>query len=158
MGWNAGHAATVQPGDEHATAGHGSHDATMEWILAGASLAWGILGLLLGYFIYGRRISIAESLRKLGRGFPHKVLLNKYYVDEGYEAVFIRPGFKLSKTVLWKVVDAGVIDGLLVNGSALVVAVLGSVLRIFQNGNIRFYAWSFTIGVAVFVLYLSFSG
>jgi len=54
-------------------------------------------------------------------------------------------------------VDAGLIDGLLVNGSALVVYLLGSVLRLFQNGMIRFYAWTFTIGVAVFVLYLSFS-
>jgi len=55
-------------------------------------------------------------------------------------------------------VDAGLIDGLLVNGSALVVAITGSVLRLFQNGMVRFYAWSFTIGVTVFVLYLSFSG
>jgi NADH-quinone oxidoreductase subunit L len=151
-----------------ATAGHGAetvghaagaaHDTTMEWILAGASLAWGILGLTAGYFVYGRRISIAESFRKLGGGFPHKVLLNKYYVDEGYEAVFIRPGFKLSKSFLWKIVDAGLIDGLMVNGSALVVAIVGSILRIFQNGMVRFYAWSFTIGVTVFVLYLSFSG
>ncbi|MBU8870097.1 MAG: NADH-quinone oxidoreductase subunit L [Gemmatimonadales bacterium] len=139
-------------------AGHVGHDTTIEWILAGASLAWGILGLSLGYFVYTRKVSIAESFRRLGGGFPHKVLLNKYYVDEGYEAVFIRPGFKLSKSILWKIVDAGLIDGLMVNGSALVVAVLGSVLRIFQNGMVRFYAWSFTIGVAVFVLYLSFSG
>ena len=110
------------------------------------------------YDIAHHAFSIAESFRRLGGGFPHKVLLNKYYVDEGYEAVFIRPGFKLSKSILWKIVDAGLIDGLMVNGSALVVAVLGSVLRIFQNGMVRFYAWSFTIGVAVFVLYLSFSG
>ena len=154
-GHGAGHAVAA---GAHEAASHAAHDTTMEWILAGASLAWGILGLLLGYFVYARRVSLAESLRKLGGGFPHKVLLNKYYVDEGYEAVFIRPGFKLSNTFLWKFVDAGVIDGLLVNGSALVVAILSSVLRIFQNGMIRFYAWSFTIGVAVFVLYLSFSG
>ena len=40
----------------------------------------------------------------------------------------------------------------------LPVSILGSVLRLFQNGMIRFYAWSITIGVTVFVLYLSFSG
>jgi len=138
----------------HATA----HDTTMEWILAGASLAWGLLGLGLGYFVYMKKISIATSLRKMAGGFPHKVLLNKYYVDEAYEGTFIRPGYVLSKKVLWKIVDAGMIDGLLVNGSALVVAITGSMLRLFQNGMVRFYAWSFTIGVTVFVLYLSFSG
>ena len=68
------------------------------------------------------------------------------------------PASGSSQTVLWKGVDAGVIDGLLVNGSALVVAVVGSLLRLLQNGLVRFYAWSFTVGVAVFVVYLSLQG
>ena len=143
----------------HGVVAHGvTHDPLMEWILAGASLAWGLLGLGLGYFVYMRKISIATSLRNLAGGFPHKVLLNKYYVDEAYEGALIRPSYLLSKNVLWKVVDSGLIDGLLVNGSALVVAIIASMLRLFQNGMVRFYAWSFTVGVTVFVLYLSFSG
>jgi NADH-quinone oxidoreductase subunit L len=149
----AGHAAAS--GHD---AGHGGHDTTMEWVLAGASLLWGILGLVLGWFVYMKKTDLAESFRTMGGGFVHRVLLNKYYVDEAYEAVFLRPGFALSKNVLWKGVDAGFIDGLLVNGSALTVAIVGAILRIFQNGMIRFYAWSFTIGVTVYVLYLSFSG
>jgi len=152
-------AATVAHGATGVAAHGAEHaDTTMEWVLAGASLAWGLIGLGLGYLVYARKIGLAETVQKLGGGWPHKILLNKYYVDEAYEGAFIRPGFRLSKSVLWKVVDVGLIDGLLVNGSALVVAVVGSVLRLFQNGLIRFYAWSFTIGVAVFVLYLSFSG
>ncbi len=148
-------AEAASHGAEHA----GAHaDTTMEWILAGASLAWGILGLLAGYFVYARKVSVAESFQKMGGGWPHKVLLNKYYVDEAYEGAIIRPMYRLSKTVLWKWVDVGLINGLLVEGSALVVAVVGSVMRLFQNGLVRFYAWSFSIGVAVFVLYLSFSG
>jgi len=157
-GGHGAHAAVGHAADAAHGAGHAAHDVAMEWTLAGASLAWGLLGLLAGWFVYTKKLATADSFKKFAGGFPHKVLLNKYYVDEGYEAAFIRPGFRLSKSVLWKVIDAGLIDGLLVNGSALVVAVIGSVLRIFQNGMIRFYAWSFTIGVAVFVLYLSFSG
>jgi len=155
------HAAVEQGAVEQGAVEHGAAehaDTKMEWILAGASMAWGMLGLLFGYFVYGRNPGLAETWRKLGGGWPHKILLNKYYVDEAYEGTIIRPGFRLSKSVLWKVVDVGLIDGLLVNGSALVVAVIGSVMRLFQNGLIRFYAWSFTIGVAFFVLYLSFSG
>jgi NADH-quinone oxidoreductase subunit L len=150
----AAHAA-VAPG---AAAAAAHHDTTLEWILAGASLLWGLCGLGLGYLVYRKKISIATSMRNLAGGFPYRVLLNKYYVDEAYENTFIRPGYRLSKNVLWKIVDAGLIDGLLVNGSALMVAITGSILRLFQNGMVRFYAWSFTIGVTVFVLYLSFSG
>jgi NADH-quinone oxidoreductase subunit L len=129
----------------------------MEWILAGASLAWGILGLVAGWFVYARRVDVAEGARRLAGGFPHRLLEHKYYVDEAYESAFIRPGFRLSRTVLWKWIDAGIIDGLLVNGTALVVAVLGSIVRLFQNGMVRFYAWSITAGVTVFVLYFILS-
>nr|MEE4267256.1 NADH-quinone oxidoreductase subunit L [Candidatus Krumholzibacteria bacterium] len=150
----AGHGAAAV----HETAHAAGHDTTMEWILAGASLLWGLLGLALGYFVYMKKTDVAESVRNLGGGWLHRILLNKYYVDEAYDGAFIRPGFAFSKNVLWKGIDAGLIDGLLVNGSALTVAIFGSVIRIFQNGMIRFYAWSFTIGVTVYVLYLSFSG
>jgi NADH-quinone oxidoreductase subunit L len=145
----------------HGAAGHAvdhAADTTMEWILAGCSLALGILGLVVGYVVYTKKLSVADTFRNLGGGFMHRVLLNKYYVDELYEAVFLRPGFRLSKDILWKGVDAGFIDGILVTGSALVVYLTGSILRIFQNGMVRFYAWSFTIGAAAFFLYISFSG
>jgi len=112
----------------------------------------------MGWVVYMKKTSVADTFRNLGGGLPHKVLLNKYYVDEGYEKAILRPGYRLSKSFLWKFVDAGVIDGLLVTGSAFAVSATGSFLRLFQNGLVRFYAWSFTIGVTVFVLYLSFSG
>ncbi len=151
------HAAEAAHGATHgAEAAH--HDTTLEWILAGASLAWGILGLLLGWVVYMRRLGLAEGARRLAGGFPYRVLENKYYVDEAYEATFIRPGYRLSRSVLWKGIDVGLIDGLLVNGTALAVAVLGSLVRLFQNGMVRFYAWSITAGLTVFVLYLCFSG
>jgi NADH-quinone oxidoreductase subunit L len=157
----AAHADDAHGADAHAVAAHdahGAHDTTMEWILAGASLAWGVLGLLLGWVVYAKRLDVAETFRKMGGGLPHRILLNKYYVDEAYEGAFIRPGFRLSKTVLWRWIDDGVIDGMLVNGSSLVVYMVGSLLSILQCGLVRFYAWMFTIGAAVFFLYLSFKG
>ncbi len=140
----------------HAIAGHMQETGT-EWTLAIFSVLWALLGLFLGWLVYSKRTGIADAFRKAGGGFVYRLLLNKYYVDEAYNAVFIRPGYRFSKTVLWKGMDAGLIDGVLVNGSALLVYLLGSVLRLFQNGMVRFYAWTFTIGVAVFVLFLSFS-
>ena len=147
----SGHAADAHAADAH-------HDTTLEWILASASFLWGVLGLALGWFVYMRKASVADTLRKAGGGFMYRLLHNKYYVDELYEAVFIRPGFRLSRDVLWKWVDAGLIDNFLVMRSALVTLLAGSVLRVFQNGMVRFYAWSISIGLAVSVIYLSFSG
>jgi NADH-quinone oxidoreductase subunit L len=150
------HGAAAAHGAADHAAGHGH--VALERGLAAASLAWGLLGLSLGYLVYSRRTKVADTMRDLAGGWPYRILLNKYYVDEAYDGAIIRPGFRLSRTVLWKGIDAGVIDGLLVNGSALVVAVVGSLLRLLQNGLVRFYAWSFTVGVAVFVVYLSLKG
>ena len=148
----AGHAA-------HAPAGGHDHAAeeAMEWTLASASLAWALLGLLLGWWVYAKRASIAERWQSLAGGVPYRVLLNKYYVDEAYEASLIRPGHALSEKVLWKSVDVGLIDGLMVNGSALAVAILSSVLRLFQNGSLRFYVYVFSTGLFVFMLYFTLS-
>jgi len=155
----AGHGAEAAAhGAEAAAHGGGHGDVALERGLAAASLVWGLLGLSLGFLVYSRRTKVADGMRNLAGGWPYRILLNKYYVDEAYDGAILRPGFRLSKTVLWKGVDAGVIDGLLVNGSALVVAVVGSLLRLLQNGLVRFYAWSFTVGVAVFVVYLSLKG
>jgi NADH-quinone oxidoreductase subunit L len=134
------------------------HETVLEWTLASASLLWSLLGLLAGYWVYGKRAQLADGFRKLGGGAVYRVLLNKYYVDEAYEAAFVRPGWRLSNRVLWRWIDVGLIDGLLVNGSAFFVAVTGSLLRLLQNGLVRFYAYVFAVGVTVFLLYLTFSG
>jgi NADH-quinone oxidoreductase subunit L len=120
-----------------------------------ASLAIAGLGLALGYWVYAKRAELADRWRRMANGTPHRVLANKYYVDELYENSLIKPGYALSRKVLWRWIDCGLIDGLLVNGSAIVVAITGALLRLFQNGLIRFYAYTFAIGVTVFILYLT---
>jgi NADH-quinone oxidoreductase subunit L len=148
----------------HAAAGHAAEAAHVaastgtEWILMWASLGIAALGLGLGWWIYARRLDLAAGLRGMAGGFVYRVLLNKYWVDELYEALFLRPGYWLSRNVLWQWIDRRVIDGLLVNGSALMVSVTGGLLRLIQNGMIRSYAYAFAVGVAVFVLFLTLSG
>ena len=104
------------------------------------------------------RRSWRRSARRFAGGGPHKVLLNKYYVDELYEGALIKPGYALSDKVLFRVVDAGVIDGLLVNGSAILVSIVSALVRLFQNGMLRFYAWTFAAGAAAFIIYLTLAG
>ncbi len=151
--------AGTEPGGEPAAV-HGAaagHGAGAEWLLMLLSVGLASCGLLLGWWVYVRRAWLAERLRGLAGGWPHRVLVHKYYVDELYDRSLIRPGYLLSRRVLWRWVDAGLIDGLLVNGSALSVAILGSLLRLLQNGLVRFYAYVFTVGVAAIVLYLTLS-
>jgi NADH-quinone oxidoreductase subunit L len=148
----------------HETAAAEHHDDThaaevkMEWTLATASVAWALLGLGLGTLIYTRRLGFATAAHRFAGGFPHKVLLNKYYVDELYEETIIKPAHALSDRVLFRTVDVGLIDGLLVSGSYTLVAIVSALVRLLQNGMLRFYAWSFTAGVAAFIIYLTLTG
>ena len=76
----------------------------------------------------------------------HRLLLNKYYVDEIYDAVIVQPIKRLSIRLLWRGVDAGLIDGT-VNGVGLVVRGWSAVLRRLQTGSVRAYAMSLFLGV-----------
>ncbi|MGH9780414.1 MAG: NADH-quinone oxidoreductase subunit L, partial [Candidatus Acidiferrales bacterium] len=84
----------------------------------------------------------------------YKLLLNKYYVDELYGAVFIGPFIWISRNVLWKIIDVGLIDGT-VNGLASLSRESGSGLRHMQSGNTRSYAaWVVVGAVAVTVFFV----
>ena len=80
----------------------------------------------------------------------HAAFENKLYVDEFYGAVIVRPLWALARG-LWRVVDVTLIDGLLVNGSAQLVAFTGGVARRFQNGDVQRYAAVTALGVAFLV-------
>jgi NADH-quinone oxidoreductase subunit L len=82
----------------------------------------------------------------------HRVLLNKYYVDEIYNAVIVQPIKKVSSGLLWRGIDAGVIDGT-VNAVGLVVRGWSAVLRRLQTGSVRAYAMSFFMGVVTILGY-----
>jgi len=79
-------------------------------------------------------------------------------VDEILGTVLYRPLQRLSDVVCFRWIDRGLIDGLLVGGSAVFTLFTGSVLRLMQNGMVRFYAWVFALGVTAFTVYLTFLG
>ncbi|HEX7121364.1 MAG TPA: NADH-quinone oxidoreductase subunit L [Gemmatimonadaceae bacterium] len=76
-----------------------------------------------------------------------RVLENKYYVDELYDRVIVQPIVRVSRTVLWRGMDAGLIDGLLVNGSAWFMRGLGWIGARLQSGQVGTYAWVLVLGV-----------
>ncbi len=84
-------------------------------------------------------------------GIVGTLVKNKWNVDEGIEAGVLGP-FRQIGRVLWKGVDALVIDGI-ANASAFLVELAGDLLRFFTTGNVRNYALAFTLGVLLLVAY-----
>ena len=80
------------------------------------------------------------------------MLLNKYYVDELYDAAVVQPIKQLSTAGLWKGVDAGLIDGA-VNGVGQSVRAGSGSLRRLQTGSVRTYAAALFLGVVLIVGY-----
>jgi len=123
------------------------------------SAAFGIAGILLAALIYAIKPALADSL-KAAAGPIHALLANKYYVDELYSAAIVKPLTLLSRTVLWRSVDEGLIDNGLVNGLGRTIQGAGSVLRRLQSGSIRNYATWILAGslLLIFVVGLATGG
>lgn len=81
-----------------------------------------------------------------------RLLENKYWIDEFYQAVFAGSAVSLGKK-LWKHVDAGLIDGVIVNGSANLVASVAGKLRQIQTGYIYHYAFAMIVGLVLLIAY-----
>ena len=107
-------------------------------------------GIGVAYWLYVRQPAAAERLGQRFAGV-HRLLLNKYYVDEAYDAVVVRP-LMAAADWLWRVWDTRVIDGL-VNGTARVVQAGGLFLRFWQTGNVQAYALSLSLGAIVLFAY-----
>jgi len=120
----------------------GAH--TLELQLSGMAVAVALIGLFVAWWFYIRKPEAPEKLERNLHG-PYRLLLNKYYMDEIYLALIVRPLLWISTNVLWHVVDEGLIDGT-VNGAAHVASATGKELRKLQSGNARSYASWVVIG------------
>jgi len=136
----------------------GEASASLEHLLSYVAVGAALAGLGIAIWMYNKKVSRGTS-----EGL-HKLLYNKYYVDELYLGAIVRPLVWLSTNVLWKVVDAGAIDGA-VNGVADGAAAIGDRVRHTQSGNTRSYAvWVIVGAIVIFaiifwpVLHPAFSG
>ncbi|HXW63277.1 MAG TPA: NADH-quinone oxidoreductase subunit L [Candidatus Acidoferrales bacterium] len=120
--------------------------------LTGWPVIVAVVGLLVAWWFYIKNPEAPKRLATSLHGL-YTLLLNKYYVDELYRAVIIRPLLWISTNVLWHGVDEGLIDGI-VNGSARVARAAGGRLRELQSGNTRSYATWVLIGVVGFTVLL----
>jgi NADH-quinone oxidoreductase subunit L len=132
---------------------HASHG--VELILSLATFLFALHMGLFALILYSRQLHRVESWSKKF-GFIHKLLSNKFYVDELYQKVILGPMRLFAEKVLWKTADEKLIDGLFVNGSAHGVGLFGRLLSLTQTGLLQNYALLIGIGaiimIAVFIL------
>jgi NADH-quinone oxidoreductase subunit L len=147
-GEGAIHAA---PGNDVLTEAH----AVPKWVKVSPFIAMLLgLGVAIWFYILNPALprAVAENQRPV-----YLFLLNKWYVDEIYDAVIVGPAKRLAR-LLWRGGDVGVIDGFL-NGLAMgVVPFFTRLAGRAQSGYIFTYAFAMVIGIAVLVTWMSFTG
>jgi NADH-quinone oxidoreductase subunit L len=143
--------ATAPGAIEAAEPAEPAHDTSTELSLMALSTVVALAGIGLATVIYRQREGMADVIAARFGGL-HRLLLHKYYIDEAYDAAIVQPIKRTSTTLLWRGVDAGLIDGT-VNGVGLVVRGWSAVLRRLQTGSVRAYAMSFFVGVVAIVGY-----
>jgi NADH-quinone oxidoreductase subunit L len=121
--------------------------------MAIVSLSLAVAGLLVALLFYAWR---PETPNRMAGRFPgvYRVLLNKYSVDEAYDALFVEP-IRRGSFWLWQKFDELVIDGS-VNGVGAIVRAGSTVLRHVQTGYVMNYVLSFIVGVVAILGYLAF--
>jgi NADH-quinone oxidoreductase subunit L len=127
-----------------------------DFMLVAVSVAAGLGGIALAAFFYLVNPGLPDALARSFSGL-YKLVYNKYFVDEIYDATVIRPVVDGSRTVLWKGVDAGLIDGM-VNGTGRMARGLGGILRLAQSGSIRSYATWVVFGSVLLVAAMAMTG
>jgi NADH-quinone oxidoreductase subunit L len=133
---------------------HARHDVP-EWVIW-APLIVTVIGFLIAayYFLWRPQRAAALAARN---GILYNFLKNKWYVDELYNLVFVRPAMWLGR-FLWKKGDGATIDGLGPDGvAARVLDVARGAMRV-QTGFIYHYAFAMLIGVAALLTWLMFRG
>ena len=112
-----------------------------------AVLAW-----YLASRVYKSGFEIASRLREKWE-WAYKISLNKWYVDELYDLVLIKPVHLFTTHFLWRLFDLNIIDRI-VNTSGAFARTAGNTIRPFQNGLTQNYALIFTFGTFLILLYL----
>ncbi len=133
------------------TNGHAPEIAhSVEYALVGAAVAIAVIGIWIAWSRLKPEALVPKSQAKAEEGFE-RVLVNKYYVDELYEKTVIRPTYATSRNLLWRGIDIGLIDGLMVNGSAWFARGVGWMGSALQSGQLGTYAWVLVLGVLAVV-------
>jgi len=127
-----------------------------ELLLMGVSVVVALLGWLLAYWLYCARPELPQKIADSLNGF-YEAVVHKYYIDELYAAIFVRPLIHGSTRILWQGVDRKIIDAA-VNEAGDGARHVSDEARHMQSGNIRSYAGWIAAGSAVVIAFMIWMG
>ena len=125
--------------------GHGT-----ELALVGVAVAIAVAGIVYAFAKLKPEGLVSKANSPAEHGFG-RVLANTYFVDEGLDRVLVNPTVSISRSLLWRGIDMGLIDGLLVNGSAAIAKMVSRAGSLAQSGSVGNYAWAIAVGVLVLI-------
>ena len=128
----------------------------LETTLMVVSVAAGVLGFLLAFLLYNRKPELPARIAASVHGL-YSAVANKYWIDELYAWIFVKPLIAISGIVFWRGIDQGVIDATL-DGSADTARDVSDNLRHMQSGNLRSYAGWVAVGAMVVIIYMVWVG
>jgi NADH-quinone oxidoreductase subunit L len=128
----------------------------MELTLMATSVAAALLGSYLAYVLYLKRPDLPQKIADTLGGL-YQAVVHKYYIDELYAALFVKPLVDGSTRILWHGVDQGVIDAA-VNDTADGARHVSDAARHMQSGNLRSYAGWVAAGGALVIAYMIWMG
>jgi NADH-quinone oxidoreductase subunit L len=129
---------------------HAMHEVPL-WVKLSSTAAM-LTGLVVAYMMY---IRSADAPQKLAATFRplYNFFLNKWYFDELYDAIFVRPAFWLGR-LFWQKGDVGIIDRFGPNGSAAAVALTSRIAVRMQSGYLYTYALVMLLGLVAAVSWM----
>ncbi len=130
---------------------HAAHEVP-SWVPLAPTVV-GLSGIALAYLLYMVAPGVPAKLAASFGGL-YRFLLNKWYFDELYDAIFVRPARRLAR-MLWQTADARIIDGVPNGAAAIASDVAQGAVRL-QTGRVANYAFVMIAGLAVFVTLLAF--
>jgi len=127
-----------------------------EYVLMGISVGVAFLGLILAYVLYISKPYLPQKIADGLNGF-YTAVVNKYYIDEFYAKLFVKPLVDGSTNILWQGVDRKIIDDT-VNNAADGARHVSDEVRHMQSGNLRSYAGWIAAGSAAVIAFMIWMG
>ncbi len=133
----------------------GTHSQFTQILLMSVTVIGVVASIWYTWYIYVKKPNKPAEYAKRFKGI-YNLVFNKYYVDEAYDKVVVTPIVKGSESILWKIADAKLIDGL-VNGTASIIGYVSSKIRKIQTGVAQSYAIIMMLGIVLALFWLILS-
>jgi NADH-quinone oxidoreductase subunit L len=133
----------------------GVQSHSTEFLLMSATVIGVVGSILYARYLYLQNTGLPSIYSKKFKGL-YNILLNKYFVDEFYDAAIVNPTVRVSDKILWKINDNKIIDGV-VNGTASLIELISRNIRKLENGIAQVYAVMMVLGIVAALFWLILS-